>query len=39
MKQILFIIMIAVAASCSSDVDADTLQEGDIVFIESQSLR
>ena len=37
MKQILFIIMIAVAASCSSVADVDTLQEGDIVFIESQS--
>ena len=37
MKQILFIIMITVAASCSSVADVDTLQEGDIVFIESQS--
>lgn len=37
MKRILFIILIAVAASCSNNVDVETLQEGDIVFIESQS--
>ena len=37
MKRILFIILIAVAASCSNNVNIDTLKEGDIVFIESQS--
>ena len=37
MKRILFIILVAVSASCSNNVDVDTLQVGDIVFIESQS--
>lgn len=37
MRRILFIIMVSVSISCSKNVDVDTLQEGDIVFIESQS--
>ena len=37
MKRILFLIMIIMSASCSNNVDANALQEGDIVFVESQS--
>lgn len=37
MKRILFMILITVSASCSNNVHIEALQEGDIVFIESQS--
>ena len=37
MRQLLFIIMVMVTISCSNNVDVNALQEGDIVFVESQS--
>ena len=37
MRWFLFIIIALMAISCNNDVDVNALQEGDIVFIESQS--
>ena len=37
MRKLLFIILALVSVSCRNNVGIDTLQEGDIVFIESQS--
>ena len=37
MRWFLFVIMALMAISCNNDVDVNALQEGDIVFIESQS--
>ena len=37
MRKLLFIILALVSVSCRNNVEIDTLQEGDIVFIESQS--
>ena len=37
MRRLLFIIMSLMTISCSNNVDVNALQEGDIVFIESQS--
>ena len=37
MRWLLFVIMTLVTVSCSNNVDINELQEGDIVFIESQS--
>ena len=37
MRQLLFIIMVMVTISCGNNVDVNALQEGDIVFVESQS--
>ena len=37
MRRFLFIILALVSVSCSDNIEVDTLQEGDIVFIESQS--
>lgn len=37
MRRFLFIILALVSVSCSNNIEVDTLQEGDIVFIESQS--
>ena len=37
MRWFLFVIMALMTISCNNDVDVNALQEGDIVFIESQS--
>ena len=37
MRWFLFVIMALMTISCSNNVDVNALQEGDIVFIESQS--
>ena len=37
MRWFLFVIMALMAISCNNNVDVNALQEGDIVFIESQS--
>ena len=37
MRWFFLIILAIVSASCCNNVDVDTLQEGDIVFIESRS--
>ena len=37
MRRFLFVIMSLMTISCSNNVDVNALQEGDIVFIESQS--
>ena len=37
MRRLLFIIMAIMTVSCGNNVDVNALQEGDIVFIESQS--
>ena len=37
MRWLYFIIIALVSASCCNTIDLDSLQEGDIVFIESQS--
>ena len=37
MRWLLFVIMALMAISCNNNVDVNELQEGDIVFIESQS--
>ena len=37
MRWFLFVILTLMTSSCNNDIDVNALQEGDIVFIESQS--
>ena len=37
MRWFLFVIIALMTISCNNDIDVNALQEGDIVFIESQS--